>query len=176
MSCGACCFHRLPLCLQGHLFHTHTLRLTSSNLVRSDVLLRGNIGKPLVLIMLYSHLFPLFCLLITIHSCSVCLCVCVRILFILRACAWTVCTLLEQPPSPPSPPPKFMRKSIAQAPPLMAARWSCGIGRACQPNGMDSRAVQIKSDWIEPRCGFLHPYEALAQVEACERLIATCRT
>lgn len=105
MSCGACCFHRLSLCLQGHLFHTHTLRLTSSNLVRSDVLLRGNIGKPLVLIMLYSHLFPLFCLLITIHSCSVCLCVCVRVLFILRAHVHVQCARsLNNRPHPPPPP------------------------------------------------------------------------
>lgn len=90
MRWKASCFHRLVavytsvrprhtnytflMCVRTHIHTpTRTLRPTSSSLAHLDSLLWRHIGKPLVLIMLYRHVFPLVCLVITI------LCVCERV-------------------------------------------------------------------------------------------------
>lgn len=114
-------------------------------------LLKGHIGKPLVLIMLYCHPYSLSCCLITIHS-LVSRWVCVHGLPCLASCVHMcvfvcVCVRAQQtspflqivmnhfhcngfgaPQSPPPPPRSlFMRKSIAQAPPFTAAHPGCGV-------------------------------------------------
>ncbi len=79
--------------------HTHTHHLpqstTPSDSAHSGSLLRGHIGKPLALIMLYSHPFSPFRLLITVHPlvcmCArarvrVCVCACVHALVCVAAC------------------------------------------------------------------------------------------
>lgn len=153
----------------GHTF-MYLVKLIPPNSTHSDSLLKGHIGKPLVLIMLYSHPYLLSCRLITIHS-LVSMWVCVafsvwpHVCVCLRVCVQQTTRVLRTvmnhfhcngfgaPQSPPPPPHSlFMRKSIAQAPPFIAAHPCCGVLRVCEPcqrNGIEFCAVQIKWDWIE---------------------------
>lgn len=153
----------------GHTF-LYLVKLIPPNSTHSDSLLKGHIGKPLVLIMLYSHPYSLSCRLITIHS-LVSMWVCVafsvwpHVCVCLRVCVQQTTHVLRTvmnhfhdngfgaPQSPPPPPHSlFMRKSIAQAPPFIAAHPGCGVLRVCEPcqrNGIEFCAVQIKWDWIE---------------------------
>lgn len=57
----------LRLSSPGHTF-MYLVELIPPNSTHSDSLVKGHIGKPLVLIMLYSHPYLLSCRLITIHS------------------------------------------------------------------------------------------------------------
>lgn len=57
----------LRLSSAGHTF-MYLVKLIPPNSTHSDSLLKGHIGKPLVVIMLYSHPYLLSCRLITIHS------------------------------------------------------------------------------------------------------------
>lgn len=159
-------------CASGRVY---LVKLIPSNSAHSGSLLKGHIGKPLALIMLYSCPYLLSCRLITIHSLmSTWACarsplsgltyvsVCTRTRAGVRARRTRIlptvmnhfhCNGFGAPQSPPPPPHSlFMRKSIAQAPPFIAAHPSCGVlhvREPCQRNGIEFCAVQIKWDWTE---------------------------
>lgn len=130
----------------------------ASNSAHSDSLLRGHIGKLLALIMLYDHPLSTFCLLITFHP----LCACAHILVCvwMYACIYAAataarrtvmnhfhCNAIEAPPSPILLASQLQWRHLLWQP-IQAAEVLC-IHVPCQPNGIKSRAIQIKWDWTE---------------------------